>query len=357
MTQQFKVGDVVKVTAPMGGLFDRCNFGKTGTVTRVDHVRDVVYVEFGTHTDYGRPANLTLVSTKPEKVRAANETTNGWFVGDRVKVNTEDGKRGSFFNRNSGKIGEITGILADGIACEVKFTDGTQDCGYLEGLTFVSRGESGNWIENKGVMPVPRGTLIDVKYKDGLVMLNLGAGSTDTVNATVAGNTGRSKRYARDWTIGQGSGTITHYRLVGGAVAVQEVAPAPVVKQPRLINHHEMQKGMSVRYLGAGKRGHEHWNFVVGNVYRCGDGGPIAASGCQASSNWADWKWELVEEESVVPFAVAARQVREQLDAIKAEKQAAEAEVAAARAKVNEIEARRVALVATVASAGLQFIS
>lgn len=342
---KFKVGDNVKVVAEHGGVFLSRFEGKTGKVVSIDHDDETLNVEFeGGARDYGNFTDVELVVA----ARREDQANNGMTVGDRIRVNSDESKRGSFYARHCGKTGVITGILAQGDALQVRFDEGGTDCGYTHGVTLVSRGAGSGWIENTGTMPVPRGTLIDVKYKDGLVMLNVKAGHDSYGDSTILEGTGRNKRYARAWDLGLSSGTITHYRLAlptsGSGV---EVAFA------------DMKKGMKVRYVGQpADGGHTHWGFELGKVYDCIDRGVRRDGACDCRTNYGKWRFELVtgvEGQGSLSEQLAA--LRSQLNAIKTEKQAAEAEVAAARTKVNAIEARRVALVATLTAHGIQFIT
>lgn len=210
-----KVGDRIKVTAPHGGVFLSKYAGKEGVVTQVEGTCITARFDYDGGSDYGDITDLMLVTPEPRK---ANETLNGWAIGDKVRVNVGRENRGGFYERHERKVGVITKVLASGEAVEVRFDNGGgNDCGYTKGLTLVSRGAGvgGGWIANQGARPVPEGTLIDVKYADGLVMLNVSAGSTNHGNSSILEGTGTTRRYARAWSLGHSAGSITHYRLAG----------------------------------------------------------------------------------------------------------------------------------------------
>lgn len=218
-----KVGDRVRVTALHGGVFLSKYAGKEGNVTAVSGTSINVRFDYDGGEDYGDIGDLMLVTSAAPEPRKANETLNGWAIGDKVRVNVGRENRGSFYERHERKVGTIVRILASGEAVEVRFDRcDSVDCGYTQGLTLVSRGAGSGWIANQGARPVPEGTLIDVKYQDGLVMLNVAAGSTNHGNSTILEGTGTTRRYARAWSLGHSAGTITHYRLAG-AVEAPEV--------------------------------------------------------------------------------------------------------------------------------------
>ncbi|QYW06561.1 hypothetical protein uav_029 [Pseudomonas phage UAVern] len=225
------IGARVQVTAPSGGRFLSRFAGKFGTVVEMDEDDVTVEFEEGGQTDYGNHSDVKVVAPANAQIapRPADVAKNGMTVGDRVRVNSEESKRGSFYTRYCGKTGTITSIAANGDAVHVRFdNDGGTDVGYTTGVVLVERGPNSGWIENKGAMPVARDTLIDVKYRDGLVMLNVEAGSNSYGNSTILKGTGTSKRYARAWSLGNSAGTITHYRLalpvVGGETLEAQLA-------------------------------------------------------------------------------------------------------------------------------------
>ncbi|ATW58317.1 putative ribosomal protein L21e [Pseudomonas phage ventosus] len=140
---KFKVGDNVKVVAEHGGVFLSRFEGKTGKVVSIDHDDETLNVEFeGGARDYGNFTDVELVVA----ARREDQANNGMTVGDRIRVNSDESKRGSFYSRHCGKTGVITGILAQGDALQVTFDDGSKDCGYTHGVTLVSRG-AGSGVE------------------------------------------------------------------------------------------------------------------------------------------------------------------------------------------------------------------
>lgn len=342
-TENFVIGATIRVTNKHG-LFNFDRYNKTGRITRVNPTSSIITVEFedGT-TDYGYMSNAEVIAPALKE-------------GDRVRVVAEDG--GVFLSRFEGKEGTVVSVDHEDETVTVEFDCGNRDYGNFTDVVRVDPAEQAprkanetvnGWIENKGTRPVPEGTLIDVKYKDGLVMLNVRAGASDYGDSKVLEGTGKARRYARAWSLGNSAGTITHYRLalpVSGLGAVR-------------IEFADMKKGMKVRYMGQPvDGGHTHWGFELGKIYDCVDGGVRHGRGCDCRTNYGEWRFELVTGvEGLGSLSEQLAALRSQLNAIKTEKRAAEAEVAAARTKVNDIEARRVALVATMTQHGIQFIA
>lgn len=210
-----RVGDRVRITNTE--LFNSCNRDKEGDVTRLTQDGRVVYVQLSNgSTDYGYISDVTLVAPIAKAVPTAK---NGMKVGDKVRVRTGDGNRGSFYARHENKVGTITSIISGRDAVHVTFEDGSSDCGYTIGLTLVT---SAGFTPNLGSMPVARGTMIDVEYKDGLVMLNVSAGSDNYGVSTAQGLPDSRRRYARSWALGNGGSTIVGWRLAVAAPVTLE---------------------------------------------------------------------------------------------------------------------------------------
>lgn len=325
---QLSIGNRVVVTASNGGLFYAGNKDKHGVVTRTSRAGEIVHVRFDDGVeDYGRSVDVELLD--PRAIQ----------VGSKVTVTAEEG--GVFLRKYAGKTGEVYRVDEDTVY--VQFEDG-RDYGRMADVTLVYKKDSLGFISNEGntqgIQPVPRGTLMDVLYNDGTLILDIPVGTGASKSAS-----NNSNSYSATSWRGIGGAGIKAYRFPADR-------PTPIVS--RRITHAEMKEGMKVRFLGADTRGHEHWNFVVGQVYSCGNGGPISVKGTLASNNWGDWKWELVEQAATLDDHLT--ELRTQLDAIKAEKTQAESELAAAQAKVDGIEARRVVLVGSLTKHGIQFI-
>jgi ribosomal protein L21E len=331
MTTQFKAGDKVTVTAARGGLFHSRNEGKTGVVTKV--VDDLLYATFDGEEDYGYTSNVKRATPKFKQ-------------GDRVKVVAPLG--GVFYMRHAGKEGTVT-RFNDGESVYVRFDEsGEVDYGSEDDVVKIEapaadEGWTSNDYNTRGVLPATRGTLMDIKYNDGTIILDLPIGTGEAKRSI--NKPGNSYSASTFTYTGRGSATIVAYRLASAR---------PGATTGRRVTHAEMVKGMQVKLVDEGE-GHTHWGFKLGGVYTCRDRAPMSPSGQGADRNWAGWVWEVVAEADTLDTQLAA--LRAELDAIKVEKQAAEAEVAAARVKVNGIEAKRVALVERLTRHGIKFIS
>lgn len=277
MTQStLAIGSRVRVTAAPGNAFYSHNVGKEGVVTQLGDVRVTVRFDDGS-SDYGRRTAVVVV---PQSLK----------VGDKVKIVGEQG--GLFYSFNAGKEGVVTKspISDDGIVV-VRFEDGSTDFGRIKDVALVvptpAKDEQG-FISNRenrsGTMPVPRGTIVDVLYNDGTIILDLPAGTGESKRSE---NKPENVYSATTWAFnGSGSATIVGYRFA---------ADRPTSR--KLITHAEMKKGMKVKLINDGE-GHTHWGFRKGGVYECANGGPISPkpNGEVSHNNWADWVWELVEE-------------------------------------------------------------
>jgi hypothetical protein len=336
---QFTTGTRVRVTAAGGGLFYSGNKGKVGEVTRTSRAGEIVHVRFDDGVeDYGRPVDI----------EAVNPTVAGKIVvGSKVKVVSSV----VFLGKYEGKTGEVYRV--DGRTIYVRFAEGT-DYGLIDELVLENAKDENGFISNAGnttgKLPVARGTKLDVLYNDGTLILDLPVG--DGTSKTSVNFPNRSYS-ATTWTnFGTGNASVKAYRF-----------PSDRPGNGRLITHAEMEEGMQVRHISAGNDQHNHWNFVVGQVYSCGNGGPLNALGALAQTNYGDWSWELVTPVGVETLDTQLAALRAELEAVKAEKVAAEAEVKAAQervatkvAVVDGIEARRVALVGSLTKHGIQFI-
>jgi ribosomal protein L21E len=332
MTTQFKAGNRVTVTAHRGGLFHSRNEGKTGTVTKV--VDDLLYVEFDGEEDYGYTSNVKLAAPKFKQ-------------GDRIRVVAPLG--GVFYMRHAGQEGTVTRLEDSTDTVYVRFDNtGEVDYGNVNDVVKIEaapldEGWTSNDYNTRGVLPAARGTLMDIKYNDGTIILDLPIGTGEAKRSI--NKPGNSYSASTFTYTGRGSATIVAYRLPSAR---------PGATTGRRVTHAEMVKGMQVKLVDEGQ-GHTHWGFKLGGVYTCRDRAPMSPSGQGADRNWAGWVWEVVAEADTLDTQLAA--LRTELDAIKVEKQAAEAEVAAARVKVNGIEAKRVALVERLTRHGIKFIS
>lgn len=330
---QFTIGTRVRVTAAGGGLFYSGNKGKLGAVTRMSRGNEIIHVRFDDGVeDYGRPADLEVVTLLGTPV--------GIVVGSKVKVT----RACVFMTKFQGQTGEVTRI--DGRTIFVRFASGSTDYGMIDELELVQVKDKDGFISNvgniAGKMPAPRGTKLDVLYNDGTLILDIAIGTGDSKRASNNNNAYSATTWAFH---GTGSATIKAYRFPADR-------PAPVVS--RRVTHAEMKEGMKVRYIGAATRGHEHWNFVVGQVYSCGNGGPINDDGTLASNNWGDWSWELVEQTETLDQQLAA--LRAEMDAANTEKREAQAALTEARKVYDAAEAKRVAVEARLTKHGLRLI-
>lgn len=262
-------------------------------------------------------------------------------VGDRVYIRDEAGN--AFYSRNKGKQATVTRV--ENIRIDVKMDDGSTDYGRKDGVDVLKAKDEQGFISNAGnttgKLPAERGTLMDILYMDGTLILDLAIGTGAPKRAS-----NNSNSYsATAWTYSErGDATIKAYRFI---------TDRPV-EAGRRIKREDVKVGMKVKLI-SDNGGHRHWGFKIGGVYNCIDGAIQASEDVfHRGTNYGNWIWELVAEASPLDTELAA--MRKELDAIKAEKQAAEAEVSAARAKVNAAEAKRVALVGRLAKHGIQFI-
>ena len=335
MTTQFKAGDRVTVITPRGGLFHSRNEGKTGTVNKV--VDDLLYVDFNGEEDYGYTSNVKLAPA-------------AFKQGDRVRVVAPLG--GVFYTRHGGQEGTVTRLEAATDTLYVRF-DNTDEVDYgnvndvvkIEAAP-LDEGWTSNDYNTRGVLPAARGTLMDIKYNDGTIILDLPIGTGESKRSI--NKPGNSYSASTFTYTGKGSATIVAYRLASARPGVEAATTG------RRVTHAEMVEGMKVKLVNAGD-GHTHWGFKLNGVYNCRNKAPISPNGQGADRNWAGWVWEVVTEADSLDTQLAA--LRAELNAIKVEKQAAEAEVAAARNKVNGIEAKRVALVKRMTRHGIKFIA
>lgn len=277
MTQStLAIGSRVRVKQIAGGAFYSHNYGKEGVVTQLGDVSVTVRFDDGS-SDYGRRTAVVVVSQSLK-------------VGDKVKIVGEQG--GLFYSFNVGKEGVVTKVPTsdDGIVV-VRFEDSSTDFGRIKDVALVvptpAKDEQG-FISNRenrsGTMPVPRGTIVDVLYNDGTIILDLPAGTGASKRSE---NKPQNVYSATTWAFnGSGSATIVGYRFAADRPATR-----------KSITHAEMKKGMKVKLIDGGTN-HTHWGFRKGGVYDCADGGPISPKprGEVASCNWGDWVWELVEE-------------------------------------------------------------
>lgn len=163
MTQStLAIGSRVRVTNVPGGAFYSHNYGKEGVVTELGDVRVAVRFDDGS-SDYGRRTAVVVVS-------------HSLKVGDKVKIVGEQG--GLFYPHNAGKEGVVTKapISDDGIVA-VRFEDSSTDFGRIKDVALVApvaptpakdeQGFISNRENTRGIVPVPRGTIVDVLYNDG----------------------------------------------------------------------------------------------------------------------------------------------------------------------------------------------
>lgn len=209
MTQfNIVVGTVVEVTKRGGGLFYSNNYGKRGTVYRVSD--DLVYVDFsegnGSGRDYGRKGDVTII--RGGQPVAAPVVPGVLAVGARVKVTQHQG--GAFYARSYDLEGVVT-ELSD-IAVHVAFDNGTTDYGRKEAVTVLTPSvakDAQGFIQNTTkAMPVKRGTVLDVLYNDGTLILDLPVGDGTTKKAS-----NNSNSYSATTWSGHGSAGIKAYRF------------------------------------------------------------------------------------------------------------------------------------------------
>lgn len=100
-----------------------------------------------------------------------------------------------------------------------------------------------SWIKNYGNMPVPQGTLVDVRYRDGAVSYNQPAG--------VRGRRGECWAYA--WTNTDHIGDIMEWRFAvpaDGPIQWEDMCEGDVVRFVRCIPEPTGQD-------------HNHWGYRV----------------------------------------------------------------------------------------------
>lgn len=193
---QLTLGTRVTVTALQGGLFYSGNKGKHGTVTRVNRDSEVVHVRFDDGVeDYGRFADVQVIDARAIQ------------VGSKVIVTAEDG--GVFLRKYKDKVGEVYRV--DGETVYVQFEDG-RDYGRLSDVKLVDQKDSLGFISNEGntqgVLPVPRGTLMDVLYNDGTLILDIPVGT----GASKTASNNANSYSATSWR-GVGQAGIKAYRF------------------------------------------------------------------------------------------------------------------------------------------------
>lgn len=260
-------------------------------------------------------------------------------TGARVKVTAQMG--GTFFGRHYNKVGTVERVRDDVIY--VRFDHNNElDYGMMHNVEVVQASpDAQGFIQNTtGVLPADRGTIADVMYNDGTIILGIAIGTGAPKRASNNGNS----YSATCWDVGRGGANIKAYRI-------------PSVESPRRVTHEQMTKGMTVKLVGEGE-GHTHWGFKLGQVYKCVTGGPIAPCGTAAGRNWAGWVWEVVvvEEAPLVTLDDQLAALKAELTSVKAEITEATKEVTAANAKLEVAEAKRVVLIGTLAKHGIQFI-
>lgn len=71
------------------------------------------------------------------------------------------------------------------------------------------------YTKNTGVMPVAKGTLVDVKFRDGSFAKNVPAGEYISYADAIAANP-ENTGYAEDWSIDGCDSDIVEWRLTEG---------------------------------------------------------------------------------------------------------------------------------------------
>lgn len=341
---QVKVGDRVRVTAHRGGLFHLRNVDKVGVVTSVG---TFVRVQFDDgHTDFGMPNDVTLVI----------KATATLQIGDTVKVVKERG--GLFYSHNEGKTGVVSRVDEVGHYVWVQF-DGETDYGRITDVVLVKAKEAdeddrsfiSNRLNTTGTLPVAKGTLVDILYKDGTIILKQPAGSHDPQRSHNAPH----KSYSNfNWRFSAVSSYNSDASIVGYRLS------EPEVKAERVVGFKDFVVGMRVRLTSEGDKRHQHWGFRKGEVYNCINGGVVSSTGATCKHNWAEWEFVAVVDSSLDAQLAA---LRANLEAVKGEATVAQRELTQAQERVTtkeavvaEIEARRVALVTSITKHGIQFI-
>lgn len=334
MTQStLAVGSRVKVTTHQGGAFYSRSYDKIGVVTALTQHRVDVRFDDGT-TDYGFRTAVTLIQSP-------------LIVGTRVKVTAVAG--GIFYSRYEGEEGVITdtGVGGHSDWIRVKFdTDGCSDTGRACDVMVVEsiKDAEGFILNTEKTLPVSLGTVLDVLYNDGTLILDLPVGTGVTKCAS-----NNSNSYSATTWLGVGDAGIKAYRFP---------ADRPATTEPhagRRILRKDVKKGMKVK-LVSDNGDHRHWGFKIGEVYDCIDGGIIAFDGVtHRGTNYGDWVWELVDP-STGSLDEQLAALKAELEGVKAEKAAAEADVVTAQGVVDAAEAKRIALIGRLAAHGIQFI-
>ncbi len=278
-------------------------------------------------------------------------------VGSRVRVKNVPG--GAFYSHNYGKEGVVT-ELGD-VRVAVRFDDGSSDYGRRNSVVVVptsAKDEQGfisNRENTRGIVPVPRGTIVDVLYNDGTLILGLKAGTGEAKQSV---NKPENSYSATTWTFtGSGNATIVAYRLP---------ADRPSVKTD--IKIEDMKVGMKVELTSKGDGHHEHWGMKVGEVYDVvqheGYSRPaVKTPGGRLTRNYADWTFAVVSAPAVDVLDTELAALRAEMETAKIaittatlELEAATQRVATKQAVVDKAQEELAALLERVAKHGLKFV-
>lgn len=349
MTQStLAIGSRVRVTNVPGGAFYSHNYGKEGVVTELGDVRVDVRFDDGSK-DYGRRTSVVVL---PQSLK----------VGDKVKIVGEQG--GLFYAHNAGKEGVVTKTPTSEFGVVVvRFEDSSTDFGRLKDVVLVApvaptpakdeQGFISNRQNTRGIVPVPRGTIVDVLYNDGTLILDLPA---NTGEAKQSVNKPENSYSATTWTFtGSGNATIVAYRFA---------ADRPVSESS--ISMDEMKVGMKVKLTSKGNGRHEHWGMKVGEVYDVVEAGhygrpAVKTPGGRLTTNYADWTFVQVVSDGTLDAQLAA--LRAEMEVVKSsiatanrELEAATQRVATKQAVVDKAQEELAALLERVAKHGLKFV-
>lgn len=285
-------------------------------------------------------------------------------VGNRVKVVTHDG--GGFYRQFAQKEGSVTKIESGVV--HVEFDGGQKDFGRPQDVELVVSltdplGFKSNRANSAGVAPAPSGTVMDVLFNDGTVILDLPI-CTGVFKTSV--NKPDKSYSATTWRfVGTGYATIVGYRLPKDrgklAVTAEQLASQP---QPA-VAFRDLKPGQKARLATRGDGCHDHWGMKVGEVYDVvSERGRmhVATPGGSLSTDYAGWKFYIVQDVSTLDTELAA--LKAELTKLDAEKEAAEAVVVKAQREIVEAQrviaehaTKRNALEAKVTKHGLQFIA
>lgn len=330
MTQStLAIGSRVKVTTRQGGAFYASSYDKIGVVTALTQHRVDVRFDDGSE-DYGFRTAVTVVT--PAGVLA---------IGKRVKVTARSG--GGFYSRYEGKEGVVTSVGQDSV--HVRFdVDGEVDYGRKTDVELLEPvKDAQGFVQNtEKKLPAARGTLMDVLYNDGTLILDLPIGTGTSKRAS-----NNSNSYSATTWSGLGNAGIKAFRLPADRPIV-----APTIKT---IAISDMKAGQIIRVASA-EGNHNHWGFKVGRTYTAVDRGLKHESGSTLRHNWDNWVFELVAEAPAPTLDEQLAALKAELVGIEAEKAAAEVTVRTGQAAVEAAEAKRVVLVGRLAAHGIQFI-